>query len=120
MTARQHARPGGPSRRSRAEVRRRMGEAIDRHRQEIETRWLERVQADIVKTPGIETTQLRDGLPDYLRSIVALLEEEADAVKPAGTSAWEQVAREHGVTRVKIGFNIGQLIREFVVLRKVI
>ena len=33
---------------------------------------------------------------------------------------WSKVAREHGVTRVRIGFDIGQLVHEFVVLRHVI
>src|SRR5438046_2810665 len=33
---------------------------------------------------------------------------------------WLKVAREHGVTRVRLGFDIGQLVREFVILRHVI
>ena len=34
--------------------------------------------------------------------------------------AWREVAREHGVTRVRIGFDISQLVREFIMLRHVI
>jgi signal transduction histidine kinase len=37
-----------------------------------------------------------------------------------GEPAWSKVAREHGVTRVRIGFDINQLVREFVILRHVI
>jgi signal transduction histidine kinase len=96
-----------------------MSRSIDRNRKEIESRWLARVERDIVTGPAIEPTQLRDGLPDYLVSIVALLA-DGEPVKSAGTHAWERVAREHGVTRVRIGFDIGQLIHEFVVLRRVI
>jgi signal transduction histidine kinase len=35
-------------------------------------------------------------------------------------SAWTKVAREHGITRVRRGFDISQLVHEFVVLRRVI
>jgi signal transduction histidine kinase len=106
--------------RRRTEYRRLMGRSIDRNRGEIESRWLARVQKDIVKASTVEVTQLRDGLPDYLLSIVDLLEGGDGLLAPSNTTAWQRVAREHGVTRVRIGFDIGQLIHEFVLLRDVI
>jgi signal transduction histidine kinase len=99
---------------------RRLGQAIEERKSEIERRWLERVQQGVVQTPGVELTQLRDGMPHYLAALARLLRgEEGPADRHAG-HAWEQVAREHGVTRVRIGFDIGQLVREFIVLRHVI
>ena len=70
---------------------------------------------------GVELTQLRDGMPDYLAAIVRLLKtDNLDLLSDHARSAWADVAREHGVTRVRIGFDISQLVHEFVVLRRVI
>jgi len=99
---------------------RQLGRAIDRQRDEIERRWLARVEKDIVTTPGIEITQLRDELPAYLASIVELLSHDREPLDPTSTAVWAKVAREHAVTRVHIGFDISQLVHEFVVLRNVI
>jgi signal transduction histidine kinase len=99
----------------------RLGELIDQHRATIEQRWLDRILADLGSNPGAELTELRDGMPDYLASVVALL-----GARPAinllerAHTAWSDMARQHGVTRVRIGFDIGQLVHEFVVLRHVI
>ena len=49
-----------------------LGEIIQQNQQEIERRWLRRVETDIAASPGIEPTQLRDGLPDYLSALVKL------------------------------------------------
>jgi signal transduction histidine kinase len=98
-----------------------LGDLIDRTRAEIEQRWLERVEIDIVKTPGVSLTHLRDGMPDYLAAMAQLLHRCGQGELLAGaSSAWVRFAREHGVTRVRIGFDITQLIHEFVVLRHVI
>jgi hypothetical protein len=53
-----------------------LGQTIDENRAEIERRWLERVQTDVATHPGIELTQLRDGLPDYLVALVDQLRGE--------------------------------------------
>jgi signal transduction histidine kinase len=101
---------------------RRLGELIASNRAEIERRWLERVQRDLVGgRPGIEPTHLRDGLPHYLTALAGLL--SGDAVRSLNVSAepaWSNVAREHGVTRVRIGFDINQLVHEFIILRQTI
>jgi hypothetical protein len=97
---------------------------IDQNRSEVERRWLARVQQDIARTPGVELTQLRDGLSYYLAALVQLLcsgQRAAQLSTGVGaTSAWATVAREHGITRVRIGFDIAQLVHEFIVLRQVI
>ncbi len=97
----------------------RLATLIDENHSEIERRWLELVQTQISDKPGVELTHLRDGLPDYLRALVVLLRGGHD-FEVGGEPAWSKVAREHGITRVHIGFDINQLIQEFIVLRHVI
>ncbi len=98
-----------------------LARVIDQQRGEIERRWLTRVQEKVVKTPGVEPTALRDGMPDYLNALVRLLAGDADLpVEQRSREAWTRVAGEHGVTRVRLGFDISQLIQEFIILRQVI
>ena len=40
--------------------------------------------------------------------------------RPLPVGWWSTVAKDHGITRVRIGFDISQLVHEFVVLRRVI
>jgi signal transduction histidine kinase len=98
-----------------------LGRLIEAKLQEIERRWLEQVQRDVSNAEGVELTQLRDGIPDYLAAMVRLLKAgDLDLLSGNARSAWADVAREHGVTRVRIGFDISQLVHEFIVLRRVI
>ena len=100
---------------------RELADVIAANQQAIERRWLELVQADIVKAQRVELTQLRDGLPHYLSALVRLLRSgRVEDLTPLSSEAWSTVAREHGVTRVRLGFDIAQLVHEFVVLRHVI
>jgi signal transduction histidine kinase len=99
----------------------RLGGVIEQNQEEIERRWLGRVERDIAASPEIEPTHLRDGLPDYLHALAKLFSRTTStnfdlALEPS----WSNVAREHGITRVQIGFNINQLVHEFIILRQVI
>jgi signal transduction histidine kinase len=100
---------------------RQLGWTIRRYRAEIERRWLEQVQADVARRPGIGLTQLRDGMPDYLDALVDLLHHSrGESLDVRAQEAWARIAHEHGITRVRIGFDVAQLVHEFVVLRHVI
>jgi signal transduction histidine kinase len=99
---------------------RELGRTIDERLGEIEHQWLEQVRREIVRHPGVELTELRDGIPDYLRALVNVLTSGAKDLHDDAKSAWSTIAREHGVTRVRIGFDIQELVREFIVLRRVI
>ena len=104
-----------------ADTARRLGRLIEAALPDIERRWLEQVKRDVAKAHGVELTQLRDGIPDYLAAMVTLLKEaDLDQLTAHARSAWADVAREHGITRVRIGFDVSQLVHEFVVLRRVI
>jgi signal transduction histidine kinase len=102
------------------QARRILRQVIEGHREEIERRWLERVQHDVVCSRGIELTRLRDGMPSYIAELAHVLANEPGAFADRAQSAWSRVAQEHGITRVRIGFDISQLVHEFVVLRRVI
>jgi signal transduction histidine kinase len=94
-----------------------LGQLIRDRSGEIEQRWLERVTRDLADRPAVHPTQLRDGIPDYLAELARLL------LQPAGpnvTEGWVRIARAHGITRVRVGFDIEQLVREFAILRKAI
>ena len=101
-------------------ARERLRRIIEQRTEEIERRWLDRVQRDVVKQPGVELTLLRDGMPDYLLELTKVLGNGADPLDQRAESAWAAVARDHGITRVRIGFDIGQLVHEFIVLRRTI
>src|SRR5262249_39996977 len=95
-------------------ARQRLCKVIEQRREEIEQRWLERVQRDVVKRPGVELTQLRDGMPDYLVALSNALRSESivKSLGERGDSAWSKVARDHGITRVRIGFDISPGVSE--------
>ncbi|MBX3261030.1 MAG: sensor histidine kinase [Labilithrix sp.] len=101
-----------------------LGRVIERQRVDIERRWLERLEREIARAPEVALTHLRDGLPAYLEALAQLLLSNRTARQLSDGSgaeaAWADIAREHGITRVRIGFDITQLIHEFVVLRQVI
>lgn len=100
-----------------------LGRTIARQRQEIERRWLERLKREIVHDPHVGLTNLRDGLPDYLDAVARLLQSKRTERRregPGAAKAWTKIAREHGITRVRIGFDVTQLLHEFSVLRQVI
>jgi signal transduction histidine kinase len=101
-------------------VRERLRRVIEQQTEEIERRWLDRVQQDVVKRPGVELSLLRDGMPDYLLELTKVLGNGTDPFEHRAESAWARVARDHGITRVRIGFDISQLVHEFIVLRRTI
>jgi signal transduction histidine kinase len=102
------------------EETRALGGIISTNALEIEQRWLQCVTENVARTQGIEPTQLRDGIPDYLAALSEALRGRSDEADVAGAAIWAKIAHEHGITRVRIGFDIDQLVQEFVALRHVI
>ena len=97
---------------------RELGRVIAARAHEIERRWLERVLKDIATRHDVELTHLRDGIPDYLAALARLM--STPHTEPRGAESWAKVARDHAITRVRVGFDIDQLVREFIALRSVI
>jgi signal transduction histidine kinase len=100
-----------------ARERGRLADLIDEYRDEVIARWMARVEAEL--KPSVGGVQLRNAMPDYLARLAAALR-AGDPLRAGGTSAWEDIAREHAIARVRLGFNVDQLVREFVVLRQVL
>jgi signal transduction histidine kinase len=100
--------------------RRVLADTIAAFAAEIERRWLARVETVLAEgRSDISPTELRDAVPDYLARLADALRGE-QPMEQEGLAAWEQVASEHGVTRVRLGFDVGQLVREFILLRRVL
>jgi signal transduction histidine kinase len=95
-----------------------LANALERRSHEIVDRWFAQVRAD-ARAARVPPTALIDGIADYMTRLAELLRSEK-SLDSAGTAAWTDVAREHAITRVKLGFDVMQLGHELVVLRRVI
>jgi signal transduction histidine kinase len=89
-----------------------------RRRDDIDRQWLEQITRT-VQREDVSATELRNSMPEYLTRLAEGLR-RADTAQACGTSAWQNVAREHADTRLRLGFDIDQLVEEFIVLRQVI
>jgi len=97
-----------------------LAESIERRLHDIESRWLERVEQEIASSARkVSATDLRDAVAEYLRRLAQALR-GGEPIESGGASAWADVAREHAVARVRLGFDVDQLIREFILLRRVL
>jgi signal transduction histidine kinase len=96
---------------------RELGRIIGLRTIEIEKRWLERMAIALEAKPGVHLSELRSGVRDYLTGLSQLLSAPADQLLDRGAASWARLAREHGITCVRIGFDIDQLIRELIALR---
>ncbi len=108
------AEASGPEQQARQEL----ADAIDRRQGDVIRRWIEQVYADLT-TSRVDPTALKDALDDYLSSLTAALRRN-DPLKHTARAAWSEIAREHAITRVRLGFDIDQLVHEFIVLRCVL
>jgi signal transduction histidine kinase len=97
----------------------RLAAAIERRKDEIETRWVATMFGQLEGRP-IELTELRNAMPDYLAALVQTLREDEGTIEQSGAMAWAAVAREHALTRVRLGFDIQELVREFIALRRIL
>ena len=86
---------------------------------EIINGWLDRVREDTERAGhNVNPSDLRDGIGDYLKNLADALR-NSESAEIGGTDAWKRVAKEHALTRVRLGFDIDQLVHEFVILRRV-
>jgi signal transduction histidine kinase len=101
------------------EIRLRLAAALAQRRDDIVGRWIAQVTTDL-DVSGVSLTDLRDALPDYLDRLKQHLQTEALTLDASGAAVWKDVAREHALTRVRLGFDINQLVHEFIVLRRIL
>jgi hypothetical protein len=98
------------------EERAALADFIDASREEIVARWIKRTRSALKL--ALAATQLRNAVPDYLARLAISL--RGNDPLGRGRAAWEDVAREHAVARVRLGFDIDQLVHEFILLRQVL
>lgn len=98
--------------------RERLADAIVRRHDEIERRWLERVASHGQRSAS-GTSELRNSMPEYLLRLAEGLLQE-DTAQAGGSSSWETVARRHAETRLQLGFDIHELVQDFILLRHVL
>lgn len=93
-------------------------------RDEIVSKWIHRIQASDI-APALPSTELRDQVPLFIDEIVRALRDNAGISGLAGgadSSALESSpsAAEHGGQRLRLGFELGAVVREYGALRDVI
>ena len=98
-------------------LRAELAAVVDRRGGTIIERWLQQITRDAAGA-RVPLTELRDGIHDYLKRLAALLRSRLP-LDGLGQSAWSDVAREHAITRVRLGFDVTQLFHELVVLRQI-
>jgi signal transduction histidine kinase len=100
--------------------RRELADLLTENRHEVERRWLQRVATEFDRH-GVSETELRDSIPDYLVSLAEQLRrEEQQTMMARGTEGWAPVAKQHALTRIQLGFDIDEVLQEFMLLRQVI
>jgi signal transduction histidine kinase len=90
----------------------RLGPFIARAKLDIIRRWMALVDGEIVPD-GMRTAELLDHLPIFLDELVAAL---ADGESPSTSPT----AAQHGVQRLRLGFDLGGVVHEYGALRKAI
>jgi len=98
--------------------REQLADAIVQRSHDIERRWLEQVKKSL-KRDDVSQTELRDSMPEYVLRLADGLRQPG-TVEAGGSSSWVNVARAHAASRVRLGFDIDQLVDDFVVLRRVL
>lgn len=96
---------------------RELSDILRKRRDDIVARWMDRLTEE-THARGIDPTELRDSIPEYLDRLADALLDERTA-EEQGSSAWTDLAREHALTRARVGFDVEQLLFEFVLLRRV-
>jgi signal transduction histidine kinase len=86
-----------------------------RQRQQLLDRWSRQVEADL-QSHALERAELVDHMPRFLDEMTADLCPGAAAPSAAGGGS----AAEHGEQRLRLGFNVGEVVHEYGTLHKTI
>jgi signal transduction histidine kinase len=91
-------------------------ETLTAHRDRVMDRWISLVQGTI--TPeSMPSIELIDHLPEFLDEVIGALRAEAGAVTDTDPVATAQTARGHGEQRLRLGFSLDAVVREYGALR---
>jgi signal transduction histidine kinase len=95
-----------------------LAQVIESRRAEIERRWMNEVTRELGPR-DLSETELKDSIPDYLLAIARGLRGAGNGCEFGGSEAWGEVAEKHAVTRVQHGFDVDEVVKEFIILRNV-
>src|SRR5258707_5170548 len=89
---------------------------IERRGREIVARWLVKARAEAVSA-GVDTSDLIDGMAGYLIHLAGALRQKDISRVRLAAEVWGKTAQEHALNRVRLGFDVTELVRELMQLR---
>ncbi|HEX5745991.1 MAG TPA: PAS domain S-box protein [Archangium sp.] len=95
-----------------------LADLLERRHEDIIQRWTGRLREGLAPTPRTQA-ELEDHIGEYLWEMARVLRQQT-ASGAAPIPEWLPVAREHGSQRLRIGFDVQALVREYHVLRECI
>ena len=97
----------------------RLHDVLASHRDRVLSAWVDRVQGTI--TPeSMPTIELIDHLPKFLDEVIVALRIEAGLPAEVSSDDHAQTARGHGEQRLRLGFSLDSVVREYGALRDAI
>ncbi|MDC0670767.1 sensor histidine kinase [Nannocystis radixulma] len=98
-----------------------LADLLEHRREHILRRWADRVRAGDLVGSNVSEPTLHDSLPDFLDQVAAALRRRSpQGVTAPAPAAAEDVAREHGRQRYRVGFDLRTLVIEYDLLREVL
>ncbi len=94
----------------------RLHELLTVRRAEVIRRWTESINRTLAPGP-MTRLELVDHLPGFLDEVTSILRRAADGNTPPAETP---TAAEHGVQRLRLGFDLEALVREYGILRRCI
>jgi PAS domain S-box-containing protein len=95
-----------------------LADVLETRHEELIQRWTERLREGLAPGPRTQA-ELEDHIGEYLWEMARVLRQQTAPGAPP-VPEWLPVAREHGGQRLRIGFDVQGLVREYHVLRECI
>lgn len=96
---------------------RRLHDLLQERSAEVMMRWQLEVQGTIIPE-GLAASELLDHMPVFLQEVIALLRASADEAAPVPEEL--QTATTHGEQRLRLGFSLDAVVREYGAMRDAI
>src|SRR5689334_1667219 len=90
-----------------------LSELLSTRRQELLDRWAAAAQSST--SAPVTRVELLDRMPQFVDQVIAALAEGVESAPSVGP-----LAEEHGSQRLRLGFDIGEVVREYDLLHKVV
>jgi len=91
-------------------------ELLAANRQTLIDRWTQEVR-DSISGDSVPTLELIDHIPVFIEEIIAALQEDAGISNDSPLPEVSPSAAKHGIARLRLGFDIDEVVREYGFLR---